>query len=65
MRQHDEKYQNLTDDLCCYSVLSVPNPSGRRRCPMLRALVDLLYAGGRGVSVPSGAMSKSRSKWQP
>ena len=59
VRQHVDKHQNLTEDLCGDSVLSVPNPSGRRRCPMLRALVDLLYAGGRGVSVPSGAMSTS------
>ena len=59
-----EKYKNFTEDLCGDSVLSVPNPSGRRRCPMLRALVDLLYAGGRGISVPSGAMSTSRLKWQ-
>ena len=33
-----------------------------RRCPMLRALVDLLYAGGEDISVPSGA-TRSWSRW--
>ena len=49
--------------LCGDSVLFVPNSSAWRRCPMLRALVDLLHRGGKDFSVPSGATRSYRSRW--